>query len=75
MFDVHQAATPSRIDPAVAARAFVMLNAEIREPEADVEGYYDPATQTWIGGRRLGLGTHSSRSNGSSGGYSYQSDD
>ena len=70
MIDVRQS-----VDPAVAARAFVMLNADMREPDAEVAGYYDPASQTWIGGRRLGLGTHSSRSNGSSGGYSYQSDD
>ncbi|MSP03420.1 MAG: hypothetical protein EXR07_20620 [Acetobacteraceae bacterium] len=60
---------------AVAARAFVMLNAEIRDPDGDVEGYYDPGSQTWIGGRRLGLGSYSSRSNGSKGGYSSQSDD
>ena len=74
MVDIHQIpATP--VDPAVAARAFVMLGAEIRDPDADVGGYYDPATQTWIGGRRLGLGSYSNRSNGSSGGYSYQSDD
>ena len=52
-----------------------MLNAEIREPDAGPEGYYDPKTQTWIGRRPLSAATSSSRSNGSRGGYSYQSDD
>ena len=66
--------TPS-VPPAVAARAFLMLNAEIREPDARPEGYYDPKTQTWIGRRPLSAATSSSRSNGSRGGYSYQSDD
>ena len=66
--------TPS-VQPAVAARAFLMLNAEIREPDAGPEGYYDLKTQTWIGRRPLSAATSSSRSNGSRGGYSYQSDD
>ena len=76
VIDVHQNALPVQTNPAVAARAFVMIGAAIQEPDAaEPEGYYDPATQTWIGGRRLGLGSYSNRSNGSSGGYSYQSDD
>ncbi len=59
-----------------AARAFVMLNASIcEEPTEALHGYYDPETQTWIGEKRIGAGTYSSRSNGSKGGYSYQSDD
>ncbi len=58
-----------------SAQAFVMLNADIRAPDQAIGGHYDPASQTWIGEHRLGLGSHSSRSNGSSGGYSYQSDD
>lgn len=67
----HQAAASP-----MAARAFLMLNAEIREPSEAPAGIYDPQSQTWIGGRGpLGMGTSSSRSNGSKGGYSYQSDD
>ncbi len=58
------------------APAFLMLTAEIREPEAAPAGKYDPETQTWTGNPvPLGAGTYSSRSNGSKGGYSYQSDD
>lgn len=57
------------------AQAFVMLNAPVCEPSADVAGYYDPETQTWVGQIRIGAGTYSSRSNGSRGGYSHQSDD
>ena len=60
---------------ALTVKAFVMINAEIRHPGEDLDGYYDPDTQTWIGGRRLGLGSYSQRSNGSKGGYSAQSDD
>ena len=59
-------------------RAFVMVNAPVCEdPETGeiVHGYYDPETQTWVGEKRIGAGTYSSRSNGSKGGYSYQSDD
>lgn len=57
--------------------AFVMLNATVCEPrELDrQEGYYDPDSQSWVGQIRKGAGTYSSRSNGSGGGYSYQSDD
>jgi hypothetical protein len=61
-----------------SARAFVMVNAPIRQdPETGeaVHGYYDPETQTWVGEKRIGAGTYSSRSNGSKGGYSHQSDD
>ena len=47
----------------VPARAFVMLNAEIREPDEAPEGYYDPETQTWIGRTPLGAGSYSNRSN------------
>lgn len=61
--------------PTVSARAFVMLNAEIREPDEAPEGYYDPETQTWVGRIPFGAGTSSNRSNGSRGGYSYQTDD
>lgn len=55
--------------------AFLMLAGEIREPDDAPEGYYDPETQTWIGRTPLGAGSYSNRSNGSRGGYSYQSDD
>jgi hypothetical protein len=65
----HVSASPS-------VPAFLMLNAEIREPEAAPAGHYDPETQCWTGTPTpLGAGTYSSRSNGSKGGYSYQSDD
>jgi len=61
---------------AAAEQAFVMVNAAIQAPGiTEPDGFYDPHTQTWIGGRHLGMGTSSSRSNGSRGGYSYQSDD
>ena len=61
----------------MAGRAFVMINASICEPTEDgvLTGYYDPETQTWIGEKLIGAGTYSSRSNGSSGGYSHRSDD
>lgn len=59
-----------------AVPAFLMLNAEIREPEAAPAGHYDPESQSWTGSPTpLGAGTYSSRSNGSKGGYSYTSDD
>lgn len=61
--------------PSATARAFLMLNAEIREPGAAPEGFYDPESQTWVGRIPFGAGTSSNRSNGSKGGYSYQSDD
>lgn len=62
--------------PALAAQAFVMLDAEIRAPGgAAPQGYYDPESQTWIGDMPYGFGTSSSRSNGARGGYSYQYDD
>jgi len=52
-----------------------MLNAEIREPDVEESGHYDPATQTWIGGNRLGLGTGSTRQNPATKVWSYQTDD
>ena len=61
-----------------SARAFVMVNAPVcQDPETGeaLHGYYDPDTQTWVGEKRIGAGTYSSRSNGSKGGYSHQSDD
>jgi len=60
-----------------AARAFVMLNATVCEPDSENEqrGFYDPESQTWVGQIQYGAGTYSSRSNGSRGGYSHQSDD
>jgi hypothetical protein len=59
-----------------SARAFVMVNASIcEEPGEALHGYYDPETQTWVGEKLIGAGTYSSRSNGSKGGYSSQSDD
>jgi hypothetical protein len=61
---------------AAPVRAFLMLNADIRAPGIAPEGHYDPETQSWIGeSTPLSAGTSSSRSNGSRGGYSYQSDD
>ena len=76
MSAVSQHSPTSAFAQVHAARAFVMLNAEIRMPASDApEGYYDPQSQTWIGRLPLGAGTSSSRSNGSRGGYSYQSDD
>ena len=75
MFDIGQVSVTPGGDPAILSHAFVMLGAEVQEPDAELDGYYDPASQTWIGGRRLGLGSYSNRSNGSKGGYSYQSDD
>lgn len=61
---------------AASGRAFVMVNASVcEEPDEGLYGYYDPDTQTWIGEKRIGAGTYSSRSKGSKGGYSYQSDD
>ena len=71
MFDIQQTSAA----PEAAARAFVMLNADVREPGVEEPGgYYDPESQTWIGEKRYGLGSYSNRSNGR-GGYSYQSDD
>jgi len=68
--------TPMQHAPAdAAAHAFLMLGGEIREPDLAPEGHYDPETQTWVGRTPLFAGTSSSRSNGSRGGYSYQSDD
>ncbi len=74
MIDVHQNTTQPRVNPVIATQAFVMLKAEIREPELDETGHYDPATQTWIGGRKLGLASGSTRRN-PSGVFAYQTDD
>lgn len=66
------------LQSAAKSRAFVMLNATICEPDENEDeyiGYYDHETQTWRGRIRIGCGSYSSRSNGSSGGYSYQADD
>jgi hypothetical protein len=51
-----------------------MLNADVREPDLEEAGHYDPGTQTWIGGRRLGLSSGSTRRN-PSGVFAYQTDD
>jgi len=72
--NVHQSAAPSRTNPAITTRAFVMLNADVREPGLEETGYYDPKTQTWIGGRELGLSSGSTRRN-PSGVFAYQTDD
>ena len=61
-----------------AKRAFVMLNATICEPSAEMlrhEGYYDPESQTWVGRIEIGACTYSQRSTGSSGDYASVSDD
>ena len=71
-------ADTSRLDARLEGHlAFVMLNASVCEPREldERHGYYDPESQSWVGQIRKGAGTYSSRSNGSGGGYSYQSDD
>ena len=76
----HSAGNPAAA-PGVAKGAvlpFIMLDAERCQAPMDIDGpggEYDPVTQTWTGRIRIGAGTYSSRSNGSKGGYSYQSDD
>jgi len=76
-FVMTQPTTHSAL-PVPGTLSFIMMDAERCEAPLDIDGpagVYDPVTQTWIGGIRKGAGSYSNRSNGSKGGYSYQSDD